>query len=75
LNSNIWFLKNNNVEFVETSWLIIIWNKDEIIETSELDLIKWDVLSKNIIQWVWHAMISSHVETRKIMQEFYSKII
>ena len=75
LNSNIEFLKSNGVELVLSSWIMIIWNKDEIIDYTEMDRIEWIDLSKHVISWAKHGTISSHSGTHNLIKDFYTRIL
>lgn len=73
LNTNMEFLANNKVELFLPLGLIIIWNKDEIIDYKDIQSVSGSKLNKYVLEWVNHWNISSHIYTKSLMEDFYSQ--
>lgn len=80
LKRNINFLKKNKIRTVTNSknTLIILWNKDWLTETNEISplenkCVKIVILGSNC-ENIYHWETTNHSETKKTMDEFYSKL-
>ncbi|MDD2871034.1 MAG: hypothetical protein PHS49_03510 [Candidatus Gracilibacteria bacterium] len=73
LNTNMEFLANNKVELFLPLGLIIIGNKDEIIDYKDIQSVSGSKLNKYVLEGVNHGNISSHIYTKSLMEDFYSQ--
>lgn len=73
LNSNIENLTPSRL--ILPDWLIILWDKDEIIPVSDLELISWEKLEKHVLLWVKHWDSTSNSESIWLTRQFYSRVI